>query len=518
MELITKTGAAHDIAAAFIRLNPLDDVLVARQPLPAGLFIEAENLTVAQPIPAGHKVASRALAQGEPLRRYGQIIGFASQPIAAGEHVHVHNVEMGDFSRDYAFGVDRRETPRTQATFQGIVRPSGRVATRNYIGILTSVNCSATVARAIADHFRRDIHPEALAPYPNVDGVVALTHGVGCAVDPKGEALAMLQRTLGGYAVHANFHSVLMIGLGCETNQIDDLLATQGLQTGHQLRTFTIQGSGGTTKTIASGIAQVKALLAEANQVKREAVSASHLVVGLQCGGSDGYSGITANPALGNAVDRLVAAGGTAILSETPEIYGAEHLLTRRAVSREVGEKLIARIHWWERYCQRMNAELNNNPSAGNKAGGLTTILEKSLGAVAKAGSTNLVDVYQYAEPVRAHGLVFMDSPGYDPVSATGQVASGANLIAFTTGRGSAYGCAPSPSIKLATNQRLFEHQEDDMDVNCGGIADGSTSIEERGAHIFAMMLRIASGERSKSEQHGYGQNEFVPWQIGAIT
>ncbi|WP_437882564.1 UxaA family hydrolase [Pseudomonas sp. LRF_L74] len=518
MELITKVGAEQNIAAAVIRLNPLDDVLVARQPLTAGLRIEAEGITVRQAIPAGHKVATRRIAAGEPLRRYGQIIGFASQLIEVGDHVHVHNVEMGDFSRDYAFGVDARETPCSEATFQGIVRADGRVATRNYIGILTSVNCSATVARAIADHFRRDIHPEALAPYANVDGVVALTHGVGCAVDPGGEALAMLQRTLGGYAVHANFHAVLMIGLGCETNQIEDLLKARGLAAGNQLRTFTIQGTGGTSKTIASGIAQVKSLLGEANQVRREPVSARHLIVGLQCGGSDGYSGITANPALGNAVDRLVAAGGTAILSETPEVYGAEHLLTRRAVSQHVGEKLIKRIHWWEAYCARMNAELNNNPSAGNKAGGLTTILEKSLGAVAKAGSTNLVDVYEYAEAVTARGLVFMDTPGYDPISATGQVAGGANLIAFTTGRGSAYGCAPSPAIKLATNNRLFETQEEDMDVNCGGIADGSTTIEERGAHIFELMLRVASGERSKSERHGYGQNEFVPWQIGAIT
>lgn len=518
MELIMKAGAAQDIAAAVIRLNPLDDVLVARQPLTEGLHLTHENVTVRQAIPAGHKIATRHIGKGEPLRRYGQIIGFASQPIEPGEHVHVHNVEMGDFSRDYAFGADAKPTVQREATFQGIVRADGRVATRNYIGILTSVNCSATVARAIADHFRRDIHPEALAAYPNVDGVVALTHGVGCAVDPGGEALAMLQRTLGGYAVHANFHAVLMIGLGCETNQIEDLLKARGLEASNQLRTFTIQGTGGTSKTIASGIAQVKSLLAEANRVEREPVSARHLIVGLQCGGSDGYSGITANPALGNAVDRLVAAGGTAILSETPEVYGAEHLLTRRAVSREVGEKLIRRIHWWEAYCARMNAELNNNPSAGNKAGGLTTILEKSLGAVAKAGSTNLVDVYEYAEAVTAHGLVFMDTPGYDPISATGQVAGGANLIAFTTGRGSAYGCAPSPSIKLATNSRMFEHQEEDMDVNCGGIADGSTTIEERGAHIFELMLRIASGERSKSEQHGYGQNEFVPWQIGAIT
>jgi altronate hydrolase len=515
MQLIARTRTSD---AAVIRLNPLDNVLIARQALPQGLSLEAEAITVRQPIPSGHKVASQRVEQGQPLRRYGQIIGFASQPIEAGDHVHVHNVEMGDFARDYAFGVDAHATPGTEAVFQGIVRADGRVATRNYVGILTSVNCSATVARAVADYFRRDIHPEALADFPNIDGVVALTHSAGCAVDPSGEALGLLRRTLAGYAVHPNFAAVLIIGLGCETNQIESLLETQGLKASDQLRAFTIQGIGGTSRTIASGIEQIKALLPKANQVQREPVSARHLIVGLQCGGSDGYSGITANPALGNAVDRLVAAGGTAILSETPEIYGAEHLLTRRAVSREVGEKLIARIHWWEDYCQRMNAELNNNPSAGNKAGGLTTILEKSLGAVAKAGSSNLVDVYLYAEAVRAKGLVFMDTPGYDPVSATGQVAGGANLIAFTTGRGSAYGCAPTPSIKLATNNRVFEHQEEDMDVNCGGIADGSTSIEERGAFIFEQMLRIASGERSKSEQHGYGQNEFVPWQIGAVT
>lgn len=513
MQLIAKSG---DLAV--IRLNPLDNVLIARQALPQGLRLDAEAITVRQPIPSGHKLATERVEQGQPLRRYGQIIGFASQAIDAGEHVHVHNVQMGDFARDYAFGVDTRSQPGREAQFQGIVRADGRVATRNYIGILTSVNCSATVARAVADHFRRDIHPEVLADYPNIDGVVALTHGAGCAVDPGGEALGLLRRTLAGYAVHPNFAAVLLIGLGCETNQIESLLETQGLQASAQLRAFTIQGIGGTSKAIAAGIEQVNALLAEANQVQRQPVSARHLVVGLQCGGSDGYSGITANPALGNAVDRLVAAGGTAILSETPEIYGAEHLLTRRAVSREVGEKLLARIRWWEDYCQRMNAELNNNPSAGNKAGGLTTILEKSLGAVAKAGSSNLVDVYQYAEAVRAQGLVFMDTPGYDPVSATGQVAGGANLIAFTTGRGSAYGCAPAPSIKLATNNRVFEHQEEDMDVNCGGIADGSTSIEECGAFIFEQMLRIASGERSKSELHGYGQNEFVPWQIGAVT
>jgi altronate hydrolase len=453
------------------------------------------------------------------VRRYGQIIGFASRPIRCGEHVHTHNLSMGDFERDYAFGVDVHDTPRAAqpATFMGIRRADGRIATRNYIGILTSVNCSATVARAIADHFRRDIHPEALAAFPNVDGVVALTHGQGCALASEGEPITVLRRTLAGYARHPNFFAVLIVGLGCETNQIDGMVEAEHLERGAQLATMTIQQSGGTARTVAAGIERVRALLVDANRVRRESVEARHLMVGLQCGGSDGYSGITANPALGSAVDRLVAQGGTAILSETPEIYGAEHLLTRRAASREVGEKLVARIRWWEAYCARMDADMNNNPSAGNKAGGLTTILEKSLGAVAKGGTTRLVQTYEYAQPVREHGLVFMDTPGYDPVSATGQVAGGANLICFTTGRGSAYGCAPSPSLKFGTNSALWRRQEEDIDLNCGTILDGEQSVDEVGAAIFELMLATASGQRTKSETHGYGQNEFVPWQLGAV-
>jgi altronate hydrolase len=505
-----------------IRLNPIDDVVVSLDQLISGTVLANEGVTVSGLIPPGHKVATREIEVGQPVHRYGQIIGFASQVIRPGQHVHTHNLEMGEFARDYAFGEGARDTdvvPATQqATFDGIVREDGRVATRNYIGILTSVNCSATVARAIADHFRRDIHPEALADFPHVDGVVALTHGVGCAVDPEGEGLAILQRTLGGYACHPNFASVLVIGLGCETNQIPRLLATQGLTEHSRLRTFTIQDTGGTTRTIAKGIELIRSMLPAANDVRREAVPASHLTVGLQCGGSDGYSGITANPVLGAAVDLLVRHGGTAILSETPEIYGAEHLLTRRAITREVGDKLVTRIRWWEDYCARHHASMNNNPSAGNKAGGLTTVLEKSLGGIAKAGHTNLVEVYEYAQRVDRKGLVFMDTPGYDPISATGQVAGGANMICFTTGRGSAYGCAPSPSLKLATNTALWQRQSDDMDFNCGEVLDGSASIEDLGKAFFQMLLDTASGKASRSEIHGYGQNEFVPWQIGAIT
>jgi altronate hydrolase len=518
--MLNPSEASSSSAARVIRLHPQDDVVIALNQLVPGNSIPSEGVTIAGLIPPGHKMATRAIDLGAPVRRYGQIIGFASKPIQPGQHVHTHNLAMGDFTRDYAFGEEARLTTpaAAPATFQGIVRPDGRVATRNYIGILTSVNCSATVARAIADHFRRDIHPEALAGFPNVDGVVALTHGSGCAMDSEGEALALLQRTLGGYACHPNFASLLVIGLGCETNQVPRLLATQGLQDSERLRAFTIQDTGGTTKTIARGIELIREMLPAANAVQREPVPASHLIVGLQCGGSDGYSGISANPVLGAAVDLLVQHGGTAILSETPEIYGAEHLLTRRAQTPDVGRKLVERIRWWEAYCARNGAALNNNPSSGNKAGGLTTVLEKSLGGIAKGGSTNLVEVYEYAQPVRAHGLVFMDTPGFDPISATGQVAGGANLICFTTGRGSAYGCAPSPSFKLATNTALWERQSDDMDLNCGEVLEGRRTIPELGAELFRRLLDTASGERSRSECHGYGQQEFVPWNIGVLV
>lgn len=502
-------------ASLTIRLNPDDDVVIARQQLIAGTVLADEGVTVQGLIPAGHKVATGIIAAGEPVRRYGQVIGFTSEVIEPGQHVHEHNLKMGDFPRDHAFCADVKSTEpvANPATFEGIVRSDGGVATRNYIGILTSVNCSATVARGIADAFSKEI----LTEYPNVDGVAAFTINGGCCIDSKGEGIKLLRRTLAGYAQHANFAGLLMVGLGCETNQIAALCDVHQLSESDLFRTFTIQDMGGTAKTIAKGIGIVKEMLPAANCVTRQTVPASHLTVALQCGGSDGYSGITANPALGVAVDLLVRHGGTAVLSETPEIYGAEHLLTRRAVSPEVGEKLIARIKWWEDYTARNHGEMNNNPTAGNKAGGLTTILEKSLGAVAKGGSTNLVDVYEYAERITAKGFVFMDGPGFDPVSITGEVAGGSNLVCFTTGRGSAYGCAPAPSIKLATNTALWKRQQEDMDINCGGIVDRTDTVQSVGERIFHLILETASGKKSKSELHGYGQNEFNPWQIGAI-
>jgi altronate hydrolase len=496
-----------------IRLHPDDDVVIARMEIPTGTLVTRENVRAVVTIPAGHKLAVRDVPQGKPVRRYNQIIGFATREIKAGDHIHVHNLAMGEFERDYAFCSLARNTEffEKPATFTGIVRADGSVATRNYIGILTSVNCSATVARMVADHFKNN-----LADYPNVDGVVALTHKTGCGMAGDGEGMELLRRTLTGYARHPNFYAVLNIGLGCEANQINFWLDAAKLKLSQKLQAFTIQEKGGTTKSVKDGVARVRELLADANRIERRQVPASHLVLGLECGGSDGYSGISANPALGAAADLLVRHGGSAILSETPEIYGAEHLLTRRAITREVGEKLLARIRWWEDYTARNRMEMNNNPSPGNKAGGLTTILEKSLGAAAKGGTTNLVEVYEFAEKVSAKGLVFMDTPGYDPVSVTGHVAGGANVICFTTGRGSVYGCKPAPSLKLATNSRLYQHMEEDMDINCGTIVDGAESIEAAGERIFRLILDTASGQRSKSELLGFGEDEFAPWVVGA--
>src|SRR6266478_4474397 len=496
-----------------IRLHPADNVVVARMDILPGTAVEGE-VAAATRVPPGHKILTRAVKKGEPLRKYNQIIGFATDDLEAGEHIHTHNCVMGDFERDYAFCADAHPTDHITppATFQGYRRADGRAATRNYIGIVTTVNCSAATSRMIARH----IEP-LLAQYPNIDGVVPLTHGGGCGMAASGLEMDVLRRTLAGYTRHPNMAAVVVLGLGCEANQISGLMTAEGLKEGPKLIPMAIQDEGGVSKTVMRAVGFLKELLPEANAVKREPIPVSELILALQCGGSDGYSGISANPALGAAVDLLVRHGGSAVLSETPEIYGAEHLLTRRAASREVGEKIVKRIKWWEDHCARTGGEMNNNPSPGNKAGGLTTILEKSLGAVAKGGTTNLMDVFEYAESVAAKGLVFMDTPGYDPVSATGQVAGGANMICFTTGRGSAYGCAPSPSLKLSTNTALWERQEEDIDINCGEIVDGGATVEAIGERFFQMILETASGKKSKSELHGYGQNEFVPWYLGAV-
>lgn len=499
-----------------IRLHNTDNVVVARVNIPAGTQITEEQITSCDPISFGHKVAASDIKAGAAVKKYGQIIGFALKNIQAGEHVHTHNIALKAFDRDYAIGADAELEPAHEAdpaTFQGIVRPDGRVATRNYIGIISTVNCSASVARFVADAFKGD----ALADFPNVDGVVPICHGMGCASSNNQEGFEVLLNILAGYIRNPNFGAMQVIGLGCEVMQIDTLFQRRDLQEHALLQAMTIQGTGGTRKTVQQGIERVQAMLPVVNRIERTPVSAAHLILGLQCGGSDAYSGITANPSLGAAVDLLVRHGGTAVLGETPEIYGAEHLLTRRAVTRAVGEKLIDCIHWWEKYTAQNNAEMDNNPSPGNKAGGLTTILEKSLGAVAKGGTTNLMDVLHYAHPITGKGLMFMDTPGYDPVSLTGMVAGGANMICFTTGRGSVYGCKPVPSIKLATNTEMYRRMEDDMDVNCGETMDGSTTVAEMGRRIFRFILDVASGQKTKSEMNGIGNDEFVPWNIGAV-
>jgi altronate hydrolase len=503
--------------APALRLHVRDNVLVATQALKSGLALEGGGLCVSQDVPAGHKVAAEAIPQGQPVRKFSQIIGFASADIAPGDHVHVHNCAMGDFERDYAVGADVRNVgvlaQADQATFEGYVRPDGRVGTRNYIAILPSVNCSASVVRTIADAFNASGELDA---YPNIDGVVGFTHGGGCGQYSHPDSMANMHRVLWGFARHPNVAGALLVGLGCEANQISFLLDAYGPASTAGLTTMNIQTTGGTRATVEEGIRLIRDMLPAANDVAREQVAASHLTVALQCGGSDGYSGITANPALGSAIDRLVEHGGTGILAETPEIYGAEHLLTRRAVSADVADKLLERIRWWEDYAGGGQG-LDNNPSPGNKDGGLTTILEKSLGAAAKGGTTNLVEVYRYGEPVTKKGFVFMDSPGYDPCSITGQVASGANIVCFTTGRGSVYGCKPTPSIKLATNTAMFERMEEDMDINCGTIADGQQGVAEKGEEIFQCILDVASGKASKSEALGFGDNEFMPWEVGPV-
>ncbi len=498
-----------------LRLNASDNVVIAVDEFPAGVAV-LPGVTARERVPRGHKMAAAPIHSEAPIRKFGQIIGFASRPIAPGEWVHEHNCAVREFARDYHFGEDARPESiaaiRDQPTFQGFRRANGKVGTRNYLAILTSVNCSATTARLIAREVERS---EMLSDYPNVDGVIALVHGTGCGMASRGEGFEALMRTEWGYAANPNVGAALMIGLGCEVFQIGRMKEEYGLVEGDAFQSLTIQATGGTRKTIEAGIERLRAMLPLLDRAPRAPAPASALTLALQCGGSDGYSGITANPALGAAADILVRNGGTAILSETPEIYGAEHLLTRRAATPEVGRQLVERIRWWEDYCARNGGEMNNNPSPGNKAGGLTTILEKSLGAAAKGGTTPLNAVYKYAEPVVSKGFVFMDTPGYDPVSATGQVAGGANILAFTTGRGSAYGCKPTPSIKLATNTDMYRRMIDDMDINCGDVLDG-VSIEDKGKEIFDMILAVASGARSKSEQLGYGEAEFTPWQIGA--
>ena len=510
------------IDSPLLHLHPDDNVFVAKSALALGQTISELSVRTRAQVPAGHKIAARHIAAGEQVKKFDTVIGVATRDLAPGDYVHSHNLKIVDYYRDPAFGADVRPVdylPEEQrATFQGYVRADGRVGTRNFIGILSSVNCSATVIRQIAAHFT----PERLAAFPHVDGVVAFAQTSGCGMSSPSEHFDVLRRTLAGYARHANLAGALIVGLGCERNQVGALVESQGLKddpaNGQLLRTLVMQEVGGTRVTIEAGIRAIEEMLPIANQLRRQTVSASHIKIGLECGGTDGFSGISANPALGAAMDILVRHGGTAILSETPEIHGVEFMLTRRAISPAVGQKLLDRLAWWERYAAGQNAQFNGVVGHGNQAGGLANIFEKSLGSAMKGGTTPLRAVYEYAEPITEHGFVFMDSPGYDPVAVTGQIASGANLICFTTGRGSMFGSKPAPTMKLASNTPMYQRLSEDMDINCGLIVDGECSVAEMGQRIFEQILRHASGEPTKSEQLGLGDNEFVPWHLGIVS
>ncbi|HET7502754.1 MAG TPA: altronate dehydratase family protein [Kofleriaceae bacterium] len=503
-----------------LRLHVDDDVVIAKQRLAAGTLIETDDgpVALAVDVPAGHKIAARTRRAGEPVRRYGQIIGFATAAIAPGEHVHRHNLGAGALDQRFEATVDARPTRYRPAaelrTFDGYLRADGRVGTRNYVLVIPSVNCSATVARMVGERFR-----EVSRDYPNVDGVVALSHKSGCGLVSQGDDHRMLQRVLAGYANHPNVGAAVFVSLGCEVNQPEPLVqlsrsAALPADTAPRLPVVIIQREGGTRKAVEATVAEIARLLPQVNAARRTPRPASELVVATNCGGSDSYSGITANPALGWAMDEVVRQGGTAMLAETPEIHGAEQLLVRRARSEAVANKLLARIAWWEAHLARHGARTDHNPSPGNVAGGITTVYEKALGGVAKAGTTQLVDVIEYAERVKERGLVFMDTPGYDPVSVTGLVAGGANLICFTTGRGSVFGCRPTPSIKLATSSTLYRHMTEDMDLDCGTILDGA-SISDVGQQILDEIFAVASGKRTKSELLDIGSEEFAPWQLG---
>ena len=519
---------------AWIQLHAKDNCIVALQTLPQGSQIDVAEKTVSlqATIPAGHKVSIAPIEKGQAVIKYGWPIGVATQRIELGVHVHDHNLRC---EHNIDFTNLATETPVSPAKisgrfFDGYVRANGSVGTRNYIAVISTVNCSATVSRFIANHFTEKV----LGEFPGVDGVIAFKHDSGCGMAYEGIRHQTLSRVLGGVARHPNIAAYVLIGLGCEQNTLGHLLKSQKLvpltlagidtnsktnqrsnyEAAREVPVLSIQDSGGTRATVKRGIEMVSELLPLVNQMNRTRVSAEHLILATKCGGSDGYSGITANPALGIAADRTVACGGTAILSETTELYGAEQLFTRRAQSAEVATKLLDRIEWWKNYSAGYGEEIDNNPSIGNKAGGLTTIVEKSLGAASKGGSTALQAVYQYAEPIRTKGLVIMDAPGFDPACVTGMVASGANVIVFTTGRGSCFGCKPVPSIKVATNSELYHRMSEDMDLDMGTVLMDET-IEEAGDRLFDAILATASGKKTKSELLGYGDDEFVPWSIG---
>ena len=505
---ITKVPNAEN---SVIHLHPTDNVAVARVALPAGTELRVDGLpvTVREPIPVGHKVALWDIAPGETVERYGQIIGRAKDEIFAGAHVHTQNLAYEELALHYEFPETEAPVPVRAAdpVFQGYAREDGRAGTRNYIAVVAASNCAAHAAELIARSYEGESLP------PNVDGVVAFPHGEGCG-HAFGPDVDQLRRTLGGVLMHPNVSAALILGLGCEVNQIDHYLGSGAPRT-DRLVGMTIQTSGGTPGTLAAARREIARFFEKASAEQRVAIPASKIVLGLNCGGSDSFSGITANPALGVCSDLLAEIGATSVLAETPEIFGAEHLLVRRARNREIAEKLLGCIARYKKYLSRFEGSFDDNPSPGNKEGGLSNILEKSLGAVAKGGTRPLIDVYEFAERITSPGFCFMNTPGYDPVSLTGLAAGGCNLIAFTTGRGSAIGFPTLPVLKIATNTHTFRAMPENMDINAGTIADGEATVQQIGRQIFDALLDVASGRRTCAERLGH--KEFVPWRIGPV-
>ena len=503
-------------ASNAVLLNDEDNIIIAIKNMKAYQHLKDFDITLDAPILSGQKIARVNIAKDSPIYKYGTIIGFADSDLSKGQVLTNSNVIFKEFGREHEYCSKYLPTrfvnSSSERTFAGYKRTDGRVGTRNFIAVVSTVNCSATVVHEIASYFT----PDKMINYPNVEGVAAFSHSTGCGMELSGEPMNLLNRTLGGYIRHPNVASSLVVGLGCERCQVGGLFSHQGLTENENLKTLVMQENGGTTATIKKGIKIVEGMLEKANKILREEVPLSNLMVGLQCGGSDAFSSISANPSLGKAVDILVSHGGTAILSETPEIYGVENTLTARAVNSSVAEKLLDRVNWWKNvYAVGRDVQINGVVSPGNQKGGLANILEKSLGSAMKGGTTGLMQVYNYAEKINDKGFVFMDTPGFDPVSATGQIAGGANLIAFTTGRGSCFGAKPTPSIKLATNSSLYKKMYEDMDINCGLVIDGDKDIEEMGKIIFEEFISFASGKKTKSEILNLGRHEFAPWQIG---
>lgn len=506
--LDTYAERAVPVSDYAIIVNPDDNVAVVKNQTSAGLTVVLPGgvpLTIGDAVPPGHRFATSDIPAGEFVRQYGQPIG-TSLGIARGEWVTHDNMtddvpvvrnlpdDLHTPAPDY-FPADQIET------FAGFRRADGRVGTRNFVLIVPTSMCASHEATQISMmaeflHYSRE-------KYPNVDGVVAIPHNKGCGCQ-DGSTLDVMMRTLSNYADHPNVGGVILIDLGCEKTNlsfVEKYLTKREKPIQKPVFKIGIQDVGGTQAAIEIGLAEVAKMLPEVNKCVREEFPVSELVLGVKCGSSDGFSGISANPALGYCSDLLVRSGGTVLLTEVPEFCGAEHILANRAKDSVIGRKIYAMVDWYKDYASKFGAVLNENPSTGNKAGGLLNITIKSLGAIVKAGTTRIEDCIEYAETPTARGINLMQGPGYDQESTPGLVASGATVVVFTTGNGTTIGNAITPVIKLASNNRVFERMANDLDISAGNVIEGTESIVEVGTRLFEHVRRTASGEiQAKAE------------------